>query len=467
MPADLKLDLAQLSTSPADLGPRRRRTHLHPRAARRRRDSGPRQLHRRGHQPRQPDPPGPPALGRRRRERSAQPGRRRPRRPKTPCARTCSRWRSRRSPSRPRLELVPVAVGSGNRLSPRLGRLLQDRGRPRQLGRSRRRDHGHAALLPGPQPVRRRTDHRRRLSGQQRPAPARRHRAGRLADALRRLHDRRRQALHRHRRQHGLHPGLDLDRAQRHLPEDAGLLRQRSTRPAPTASTSDRDRRRKPRTAWCPWATRPATRSPAVPASTSSTASPSRRAATSTPGSARRRLGARPADGEHEHPERVQRVLGRLGGQLLPFGARRGLRATRARSPRSSTTSGATAWTTTARTPTSRGPARRSPTSTPALRLNTSCIGRGFFTRRHLRRLRRRLRRHAGQRLHGRPRHQLPQPPLRRAAHDHAGSRTASRTASAPARAALRPARRKAPSAPAAVRPTARATSWRRPGGTS
>ena len=265
-------------------------------------------------------------------------------------------------PKTPRLELVPVAEGAG--IGYRLVWVVscQDHRRPRELGGPRRRVHGHAALLPGPQPVRRRNDHRRRLSGQQRPASAGRHRAARLADALRRLHDRRRQAVHRLRRQHGLHPGLDLDRAERHLHADAGFLRH---------DQRDRHRRHRSRRRsdaagdGLRGARGPLLRRHEVQPLRFLRAQPHRRAGARPPRrrNQRRRLGAGPAHREHEHSERVQRLLGRLRRQLLPLGGRRRAAATRARSPRSSTTSGATAWTTTARTPTSRARARRSPTS--------------------------------------------------------------------------------------------------------
>ena len=54
-----------------------------------------------------------------------------------------------------------------------------------------------------------------------------------------------------------------------------------------------------------------------------------------------------------------------------------------------------------------------------ALRLNTSCIGRGFFLDETCGGYGDACDGTPANGLHGRPRHRLPQPPLRRAAHDH------------------------------------------------
>ena len=120
------------------------------------------------------------------------------------------------------------------------------------------------------------------ISNDQRPPDG--DRAAGLADVVRRLHARRRQAVHRRRRQRRLHPGLDLDGALRPLPEDRGRLRRDQRDRARAESTSARAPRRRRPTARRRPATRPATRSRRGPATTSSTARSRRRRATSGPG---------------------------------------------------------------------------------------------------------------------------------------------------------------------------------------
>ena len=198
----------------ADLDPargdlRQGQPDLRARAARRRWHPGARQLDRRRNQPRQPDPARPPEVGRRRRAPTAVHlggvGARRGARPPRV-------GHVRRVHEGPAPRVHPDGERGLHRLSAGLGRELQGGRRHGHLGRARGRVQRDAVRLRRPEPVRPggqgrpgwgsdRRHQRGRIPDQQRPVPSGRRRAARLADVLRRLHDRRRQALHGRRRQ--------------------------------------------------------------------------------------------------------------------------------------------------------------------------------------------------------------------------------------------------------------------------
>ena len=210
----LRLDPSEIAEVPRIASYRRRGAHLRLRAARRRRHSGPRQLDRRA-----PSTAGTWfSSGSRSGATSTCRGRRRSRlRPlKRPCGRT---WRpsgpGAREVSSPRARPhVRAGAASDYRLAWVVTRRIA--GRPGHVGRPRGRRQRRAPRLRGQEPVRGPQGHRRRLPRQQRPAPARRHRAGRLADALRGRHRAAASAVHQRRRQRSAaSPGADLDRPRR------------------------------------------------------------------------------------------------------------------------------------------------------------------------------------------------------------------------------------------------------------
>ncbi len=258
----------------------------------------------------------------------------------------------------PRLELVPVAAGAGIGYRLAWVVVLHDRRRPRQLGGSRRRVHGHAALVPGPQSVRRRhvTGGAYPVSNDQRPPDGIEQSdwpmpfADFTVDGVTRFTDSGGII--------GCIPGsISSSRCQRHLRPRSRTSAARSTRRAPPATRSRLQGRRRAATDCT------------VPVGHSAGDTKSSRTGfyelNRITEQARGYLGAGTGGGDWARAqltanmnmhERVQRVLGRLRGQLLQVPDRR-LPQHRRASRRSSTTSGATAWTTTAQ-PEHRRPRR-------------------------------------------------------------------------------------------------------------
>ena len=210
----------------------------------------------------------------------------------------------------PRLELVPVAAGAGIgyrlawvascKIDGDLGTWegLVDASTGTLLSFEDRNQYADG------------TDHRRRLPGQQRPAPARRHRAVRLADALRRLHGRRRQALHGLRRQHGLHPGhRSRPRSTAiylKMPDACGAINE-------IGATATRSRRRPDAGGdRLRGARRPLGRRHEVEPLRLLRAEPHHRAGARPPDAGTAAATGRgAAHGQHEHQRHLQRVLGR------------------------------------------------------------------------------------------------------------------------------------------------------------